>query len=328
MQQPQMADINPYFTRFSAGGTALRDGRSVSRKRLALIGAKVPRVDLEARTILMHANATAEVIDIACEHETFTLDTFKQMAAPLKNDKGSAGKFRKGQGWIGGTSPADAFYVCPPVEVVEDLMLGLCDFINRDDIPATLQAAVAHVQMSIIHPFSDGNGRTARALVEVILRRRGVVSFISPPVFLYRLTLEDNDYVTAIKAFEMDSHQMLYEFWHDANGWGVEKIQQLQVLQQQFITDSHKLLSRGDVEATADIKRLLDLLFKQPVVTKNQLAEHFAITEGEALLLLTALSQCGIVKAHKLREPKDSVIWDAAQVFKLLDGFDQGLFGR
>jgi Fic family protein len=45
---------------------------------------------------------------------------------------------------------------------------------NLDDIPAIAQAAIAHAQLEIVHPFGDGNGRAGRCLVHVVLCRRNV----------------------------------------------------------------------------------------------------------------------------------------------------------
>jgi len=318
--------INDYLLRYSAGGSALRDGRSVSRKRLALIGANVPRMDIEARSILMHSDAFKQALSIGCEQTKFDVEALKAMASPMKNDKGNAGQFRKGQGWIGGTSPLDAYYVCPPVELVEPLIENLCDFINRDDIPASLQAAIAHVQLSIIHPLSDGNGRTARALVEVILRRRGVVTTIAPPVFLYRLILENNDYVAAIKDFEQESHDALYNFWCSANEWAVKQIVALQQSKQQFTTSCFEQFKRAKIARTPQLNNLIEALFTQPIVTQKWLARYLSVSEDQALVLLNLMRQAGVCQTHKLREPKDFVIWDAATVFKLLNEFDKGLF--
>ncbi len=72
---------------------------------------------------------------------------------------------------------------CPRrLETVEAYLADLIDFANRDDLPALVQAAVAHAQFESIHPFTDGNGRVGRALINVILRRRGVTSRVVVPL--------------------------------------------------------------------------------------------------------------------------------------------------
>ena len=62
------------------------------------------------------------------------------------------------------------------------LLTDLCDFINRDDVSAVAQAAIAHAQFETIHPFGDGNGRVGRCLIQVIFRRRGLSPKYIPPV--------------------------------------------------------------------------------------------------------------------------------------------------
>jgi Fic family protein len=52
-------------------------------------------------------------------------------------------------------------------------MADLCSFSHEDSPPAVAQAALAHAQLETIHPFADGNGRTGRVLIQLVLRRRG-----------------------------------------------------------------------------------------------------------------------------------------------------------
>ena len=110
-----------------------------------------------------------------------------------------AGRLRQEQNWIGGSSynPCSAAYVPPPHEFVEDLMADLCSFCNTDDLPGVVQAAIAHAQFETIHPFVDGNGRTGRALIQLVLRRRGLATRVLPPVSLILATWA-KDYVNAL----------------------------------------------------------------------------------------------------------------------------------
>ena len=68
------------------------------------------------------------------------------------------------------------------------LIDDLCAFCNDDSLPAVAQAALAHAQFATIHPFTDGNGRTGRGLIQLVLRRRGLATRVLPPVSLVLAT--------------------------------------------------------------------------------------------------------------------------------------------
>jgi Fic family protein len=61
--------------------------------------------------------------------------------------------------------------------LMEDLMAALN---TRSNEPGIIRAAMAHLNLVMIHPFRDGNGRTARCLQSLVLARNGVLS----PVFM------------------------------------------------------------------------------------------------------------------------------------------------
>jgi Fic family protein len=112
-----------------------------------------------------------------------------------------AGKLREEQNWIGGSdyNPCSAVFVPPPHELVPDLMADLCSFCNDESLPAVAQAAIAHAQFETIHPFADGNGRTGRGLIHLVLRRRGLAMRVLPPISLVLATWA-NDYVDGLAA--------------------------------------------------------------------------------------------------------------------------------
>jgi Fic family protein len=113
-----------------------------------------------------------------------------------------AGVVRSEQNWIGGSSynPCTAAFVPPPPEHVPELLDDLCAFCNEDSLPAVAQAAIAHAQFETIHPFVDDNGRTGRALIHLILRRRGLATRVLVPVSLV-LATGAHDYIDGLTAF-------------------------------------------------------------------------------------------------------------------------------
>lgn len=112
-----------------------------------------------------------------------------------------AGRLRDRQNWIGGSeyNPCTAAFVPPPPELVPDLLDDLCAFCSDDVLPPVAQAALAHAQFETIHPFADGNGRTGRGLIHLVLRRRGLSLRVLPPVSLVLATWA-KEYVAGLTA--------------------------------------------------------------------------------------------------------------------------------
>jgi Fic family protein len=111
------------------------------------------------------------------------------------------GQLRIQQNWIGGSSynPCSAAFVPPPPELVAPLLADLCAFCNDESLSPLVQAALAHAQFETIHPFVDGNGRTGRALIHLLLRRRGLAPRVVPPISLILATWSQ-DYVVGLTA--------------------------------------------------------------------------------------------------------------------------------
>lgn len=81
-----------------------------------------------------------------------------------------SGNFRKGGEGVFDEN-GNCIFVCPPPEQVENLMSQLFDFMKeqKDEIHPLILSSIFHYEFVFIHPFSDGNGRTARLWQNVIL---------------------------------------------------------------------------------------------------------------------------------------------------------------
>jgi len=97
-------------------------------------------------------------------------------------DPAMIGAFRTGPSWIGGTSPLDAVFVPPPADAIPSLMHHVIAYANGDYFDPVTQAALLHAQLETIHPHGDGNGRLGRILIGWLLKRRGVVGKLPPPI--------------------------------------------------------------------------------------------------------------------------------------------------
>ena len=82
--------------------------------------------------------------------------------------------YRDGQNIIHDSASKGIVYLPPEARDVPKLMKQLLEWLNRnDDLPAPLKAGIAHYQFATIHPYYDGNGRTARLLATLILHLGG-----------------------------------------------------------------------------------------------------------------------------------------------------------
>jgi Fic family protein len=164
-------------------------------------------VGQEVAGILANIDAMQLAIETATEHASIGSDHLKEIHRVLlaRSLPDRAGRYRQGQGWIGGNdyNPCDATYVPPPEDRIEALVDDLCEFCNQDRLSPLVHAAIAHAQFETIHPFDDGNGRTGRALVQVIFRRRGLAPAFVPPISVL-LAAEKQRYIEGLIAFRED----------------------------------------------------------------------------------------------------------------------------
>jgi len=89
------------------------------------------------------------------------------------------GKYRKGPVYVVRRRlgfPDEKVYTGPKAQKVKKLMAELVEWIlesEKQDVHPVIVAGVAHQEIAAIHPFADGNGRTARALATLVLYQRG-----------------------------------------------------------------------------------------------------------------------------------------------------------
>lgn len=202
------------------------EGLQVEVRELALAesGAKTGRrVGPAALEVLTNIDAMWLAVDEASQAQVFTTGQITaihaKLMAHLINAPRVAGVIRTTQNWIGGNdcTPCGADFVPQAPEHLMPLLDDLSDAINDDALPPLVQAAQVHAQVETIHPFADGNGRTGRALVQVVLRRRGVAPDCVPPISVVLAGAKER-YTAGLTDFRTDRVEAWAEHFATAAG--------------------------------------------------------------------------------------------------------------
>jgi Fic family protein len=208
------------------------------------------------------------------------------------------GTVRDEQGWIGGTSPFDAHLVTPPVSELSHLLEDLLAYANRSDLDPIAQAAVAHGQFEIIHPFADGNGRIGRVLVAWILTRR--LSLLVPPPVSVAIAADVGGYSSGLTMFRFGDHLFWIRWFSDMVAKGGRA-------QRALITDVEQIkegwLNRLKAEkpklrSDSAVFEVLGLLPRHLLLTTPILVSELGISYRAAGSALRRLATAGILAEY------------------------------
>ena len=191
-----------------------------------------------------------------------------------------------------------ARYVPPPATSVNRLLddlEGLLQYEPDDvmEVSILMRAAIAHAQFEAIHPFLDGNGRTGRLLLPLMLQAAG-----EPPIHLATfLKVRQQTYYDALLAVQTKLNwtpwvQLFLECVIASCRHTVQLLSVLQALQAQWkitLTDQRK---RKD----AAVWRVVDLLLGQPVITVNELVRRLSVSFPAANQAVNDLVALGILR--------------------------------
>ncbi|ETZ98647.1 fic/DOC family protein [Mycobacterium kansasii 732] len=226
------------------------------------------------------------------------------------------GEFRTEPVWIGGGStPIGATFVGPRRELVPGAIDDLIAFAQRADVPALPQIAVAHAQFETIHPFTDGNGRTGRALVQALLRNKGLTRQVTVPVSA-GLLADTDAYFVALTTYRDGAAAPIVERFSQASILAIANGRQL-------VSDLRDIREAWNdvITARSDsaVWKVADLLARRPVVNAALLAQELGIESTNAHRYLNPLTEAGIL-VETTSGPRNRV-WRSPEVLAALDAF-------
>lgn len=226
------------------------------------------------------------------------------------------GEFRTEPVWIGGGStPVGATFVGPRHHLIPAAIYDLIEFAQRADIPSLPQIAVAHAQFETIHPFTDGNGRTGRAMVQAMLRNKGLSRQLTVPVSA-GLLADTGAYFAALTSYRDGDAAPIIECFSRASRRAIDNGRLL-------VSDIRDIRRRWNdvIVARSDsaVWKVADLLTRRPVVNAALLAAELGIDSTNAHRYLTPLTKTGILIETTNRARNR--IWRSPEVLAALDEF-------
>lgn len=132
----------------------------------------------DARELLNYRNAFDLVSNYIGDGEPITegliREIHKRLVEGVRGNSASPGEYRNTQSYVVNSKTKDVIYTPPPAYEVSPMMRELVEWTNNEEeTHPVLISGIAQFQLVHIHPFLDGNGRTARLLSTLCLYQRG-----------------------------------------------------------------------------------------------------------------------------------------------------------
>ena len=311
----RVAGFAPVLLRSEAASSSQIENLTASARAIfsAELGAKGSR---NAELITANTRSLQAALELA---EQITPDSIASLHRVLMESqpRHTPGEYRTEQVWIGirSDSPVDAEFVPPHHERVADLVEDVARFAARWDVPSLTSVAIAHAQFETIHPYTDGNGRTGRALAQSMLRYRGVTTNVAIPVSAGLLADVDG-YHTALTAYRQGDPNPIVRAFASAAFRAVANSREL-------VSDIDEIRAawadRLTVRRDSSAWRLLDVFAHRPVLDSATAAAELGISQPNVYPPLRALVDAGIIRSKA--EHKLGPFWRSEEILDAIDAF-------
>jgi Fic family protein len=290
--------------------------------------------DKTAQEVLNNITAMDNALNLALRHEV-SLESIKAIHASLLANTSLekyAGQIRTVQNWIGGNyyNPCGAAYVPPAANLIPALLDDLVRFCNEDRLSPLAQAAVAHAQFETIHPFVDGNGRTGRALIHLVLRRRGLCPQVVPPLSLVLATMREN-YLRELTNFRHEGAADGPQAIRGLDSWltffaacSLRACSDSQGFEDSIIALKQEWLDRLAPEmTTATTVQIIDAMIGRPLFTSRLMQEATGRSAPSVNTAIDNLLAAGIVR--QTNAGRRNRVFEAVGILDLFTGFERRL---
>ncbi|WP_202878806.1 Fic family protein [Ornithinimicrobium ciconiae] len=288
-----------------------------SARNIALAEATHDEGTSNASLVAANARTLRRAIDVATAPDVAGVLALHEEL--MRTDpRHQAGIFRAEQVWIGGhaSTPVGAHFIPPHHEQIAAAMSDLALFAQRTDLPRMSQLALTHAQFATIHPFTDGNGRTGRALMHVMLRQSGLVQHGVVPVSAGLLT-DTRGYHEALDSYRDGDPESIVRLFTASSLKAVTNATAL-VTEVRDIRASWDDRIRSRRGSTA--WQVADLLLRFPLITARTLHDQLGASPTNAPRIMAPLLESGVVSSGTHYASR-ATYWWSPEITDAVDDF-------
>jgi Fic family protein len=227
--------------------------------------------------------------DILEIHRIVTRDTL--------DDPRDEGVFRNRQVIVGSRITGEVVFMPPPTELVPELTDNFFAWVNSpeaDEIDPVIEAGTAHYEIVRIHPFIDGNGRTARIMAAILLFKRGfdVKRFFALDDYYDQ---DRRAYYAALKTVDPSSIDITAWLEYFTSGVAVS----IEAVRKKVIglsKDIKALKGKGQIALTERQMKIVERIVEKGKITNREIREMFELSDEAVRKEIAKLMKSGVLE--------------------------------
>lgn len=286
----------------SAHSSTAIEGNPLSLEEVSALAAgrdiMVRRKDKQE--VLNYLEALEKIPEFA-KRTPFTSEDFLEIHNVVTKDTlenpSDEGVFRNSQVFVGNRITGEIVFMPPETEQVPKLVSDFFEWFNSQDvnkIDPVVEASLTHYEIVRIHPFIDGNGRTARIMATLVLYKRGfdVKRFFALDDYYDQ---DRRSYYSALKAVDQNTLDLTGWLKYFTNGVVVS----IEAVKKKVIglsKDIKILKEKGQVALTERQMKIVERIIEKGEITNRDVRNMFDISNRAALDEISKLIKMKVVK--------------------------------
>jgi Fic family protein len=285
----------------SAHSSTAIEGNRLSLEQVSDLahGREVMATRKDKQEVKNYLNVLESIDKLAEEgkiNEDIILKIHKSVAEGTLENPSDCGVYRNRYVVVANRITGEVFFRPPSNEDVPGLVGALVERLNSNDVETVdpiIEAGIAHYEFVRIHPFVDGNGRTARVLATLILYLRG----FDTKQFFCLDDYYDSDrpaYYRALQSVDQNTLDLTHWLEYFVEGVSVSTA----AIKERIIRLSSEKLRRtirGQVALTERQMRIVEKINQNEKITVGDVSKEFKITRQAALREMKKLVNLRVV---------------------------------